>query len=58
MPAKSHPWVVIGESPTRLGKCLRCGAVLNIEPPQPLGVWCEAAMAFVKIHARCKEVKS
>lgn len=55
--AKSVPWIVTGADGANPGECLRCGARMNIPLPQNLRVWCAAAQAFVKVHAKCKEVK-
>ncbi len=48
-------WIIAGEG-DRPGRCLRCGAELNLVLPQPIEIFVAAAKAFVKIHLKCKEI--
>ena len=45
-------WIVAGEG-DRPGKCLTCGAMLNLVLPQPIEIFLAATRAFVKVHLRC-----
>jgi len=35
-------------------RCLMCGEIVVLTLPMPVDVWCAAAKAFAKLHARCR----